>query len=58
MNPTDEYGLCPENTFITIFIPATSKALVFRVKARVNRRYEVMKLRSPSTVEWCSTSDP
>jgi hypothetical protein len=42
MNPTDEYGLCPENTFITVFIPATSKALVFRVKARANRRYEVM----------------
>lgn len=40
MNATDEYGLCPENSFITVFIPATSRAFVFRVKSRINRRYE------------------
>jgi hypothetical protein len=42
MDVTDELGLCPENSFLTAFIPATSKALVFRVKSRVNRRYEVL----------------
>jgi hypothetical protein len=40
MNPTDEYEICHENTFITVFIPATSKAFVFRVKSRINRGYE------------------
>ena len=38
----DELGLCPENGFLTCFIPALGKALVFRVKSRVNRRYEVL----------------
>jgi hypothetical protein len=42
MDVTDELGLCPENAFLTAFIPVTSKALVFRVKSRVNRRYEVL----------------
>jgi hypothetical protein len=37
---TDELGLCLEGEHITAFIPATSRALVFRVKSRVNRRYE------------------
>jgi hypothetical protein len=40
MNVTDSYGLVQENENLVAFIPATSKALVFRVKSRVNRRYE------------------
>jgi len=40
MKVTDELGLCLEGEHIVAFIPATSKALVFRVKSRVNRRYE------------------
>jgi hypothetical protein len=40
MNVTDSYGLVQENEHLTAFIPATSKAFVFRVKSRVNRRYE------------------
>jgi hypothetical protein len=40
MKVTDELGLCLENEHLVAFIPATSKALVFRVKSRVNRRYE------------------
>lgn len=37
----DSYGLVLENQFITVFIPAKSSALVFRVKSRVNKGYEV-----------------
>jgi len=39
---TDEYGLVLEGKYITVFIPATSRALVFRVKSRVNRGYEII----------------
>ena len=37
---TDEYGLVTEGEYLTAFIPATGKALVFRVKSRINRGYE------------------
>ena len=37
---TDALGLTLEGEHLTAFIPATSKAFVFRVKSRVNRRYE------------------
>ncbi|MEM2447840.1 MAG: hypothetical protein QXT14_02680 [Candidatus Bathyarchaeia archaeon] len=33
----DSYGLVQENSFLTCFMPALNKALVFRVKSRVNR---------------------
>jgi len=36
----DELGLVLEGEHLTVFIPATSKALVFRVKSRVNRGFE------------------
>jgi hypothetical protein len=36
----DELGLVPENGYLTVFVPATSKAFVFWVKSRVNRGYE------------------
>jgi len=36
----DSLGLCLEGEHLTTFIPATSKAFVFRVKSRVNRGYE------------------
>jgi len=39
---TDELGLVLENNFLTLYIPATAEALVFRVKSRVNRGYEVL----------------
>ena len=39
---TDEYGLVLEGEYITVFIPATSRALIFRVKSRVNRGYETI----------------
>jgi hypothetical protein len=42
MKVVDELGLVPEGEYLTLFIPAKSEALVFRVKSRVNRRYEVM----------------
>jgi hypothetical protein len=41
MDVTDEYGLVRENNFITVFIPANSRAFVFRVKSRFNKGYEV-----------------
>jgi len=40
MNVTDETGLVLEGEHLTAFIPATSKAFVFRVKSRVNRGFE------------------
>ena len=40
MGVTDALGLTIENEHLVAFIPSTSKALVFRVKSRVNRRYE------------------
>ena len=36
----DELGLVPEGGYLTIFIPATGNAFVFRVKSRVNRGFE------------------
>jgi hypothetical protein len=36
----DSYGLVPEGEHLTVFLPATSKAFVFRVKSRVNRGFE------------------
>jgi hypothetical protein len=39
---TDEFGLALEGEYITAFMPATSRALVFRVKSRLNRRYETL----------------
>ena len=39
---TDALGLTLENENLVAFIPSTSKAFVFRVKSRVNRRYEVI----------------
>jgi len=38
----DSYGLVLEGEYLTVFIPATSRAFVFRVKSRVNRGYEVI----------------
>jgi hypothetical protein len=40
MGVTDALGLTIENENLVAFIPSTSKAFVFRVKSRVNRRYE------------------
>jgi hypothetical protein len=37
---TDALGLTLEGEHIVAFIPATSKAFVFRVKSRINRGYE------------------
>jgi hypothetical protein len=37
----DELGLVLEGGYLTLFFPATETAIVFRVKARVNRGYEV-----------------
>jgi hypothetical protein len=39
---TDELGLVEENGYITVFIPANQLALVFRVRARINRGAEVI----------------
>jgi len=36
----DQLGLVIEGEYLTCFIPSTSRAFVFRVKSRVNRRYE------------------
>ena len=41
MDVTDEYGLVNENQFLTLTMPARGTALVFRVKTRYNRGYEV-----------------
>lgn len=37
----DEYGLVVPGEHLVAFIPATNKALVFRVLARINKGYEV-----------------
>lgn len=37
----DELGLVLENGFLVVYIPARNSALVWRVKARANRGYEV-----------------
>jgi len=37
----DQYGLVLENQFVVVFMPARSSALVFRVRSRVNRGFEV-----------------
>jgi hypothetical protein len=39
---TDELGLCLENTFLVAYIPATNKAFVWNVKARMNKGYEII----------------
>jgi hypothetical protein len=39
---SDEFGLVPEGGYLTIYIPATAGAVVFRVKSRVNKGYEVL----------------
>lgn len=36
----DEYGLVREGALITLFLPATNRAIVFRVKSRNNSEYE------------------
>jgi hypothetical protein len=41
MNVMDDLGLVQEGEHLTVFLPTTSKALVFRVKSRANRHYEV-----------------
>jgi len=47
----DEYGLVNENEYITAFVPATKKAFIFRVLARVNAGKEVIDYGPiPSTV--------
>lgn len=38
----DALGLVPENQYLTVFIPATGRALVFRVGIRWNRGAEVL----------------
>jgi len=38
----DDLGLVLENEYISVFVPATSRAFVFRVKSRVNRRHEII----------------
>jgi hypothetical protein len=40
MKVVDELGLVLENEHLVVYIPATAKALVFRVKSRVNRGFE------------------
>ena len=35
-------GLVPEGGYLTVFIPATGRALVFRVRSRANKGYEVL----------------
>jgi hypothetical protein len=37
----DELGLVVEGGYLTLFFPATESAIVYRVKSRVNRGYEV-----------------
>ncbi|MHC1623359.1 MAG: hypothetical protein ACXQTR_02060 [Candidatus Methanospirareceae archaeon] len=37
----DDLGLVLENQFMTGYIPATNRAMVFRVVSRVNKNYEV-----------------
>ena len=47
---TDQYGLVKEGKYLTMFIPATMKAVVFRVLARQNPGREVYNYGSlPST---------
>jgi hypothetical protein len=41
MSVVDKFGLVAENNYLTIYIPATQSALVFRVVARANRGFEV-----------------
>jgi hypothetical protein len=38
----DELGLVLEGEYLTVFIPATTKAFVFRIKARTNKKYETL----------------
>jgi len=38
--PIDELGLTLENSFLTVYMPAPAKALVFRVISRTNKGYE------------------
>ncbi|MEM2195212.1 MAG: hypothetical protein QW803_12190 [Candidatus Methanomethylicia archaeon] len=45
-NILDSYGLVTENQFIVVYIPARITALVFRVKSRVNKGYEVLNYGS------------
>jgi hypothetical protein len=40
MKVVDELGLVLENEHLVVYIPATAKALVFRVKSRVNKGFE------------------
>ena len=39
-SPVDNLGLTPENGFLTVYMPAPAKALVFRVLSRTNKGYE------------------
>jgi hypothetical protein len=41
MSVVDRFGLVVENSYLTIYIPATNSALVFRVVSRCNRGFEV-----------------
>jgi hypothetical protein len=47
----DEYGLVNENEYITAFVPATKKAFIFRVLARINAGKEIVNYGTiPSSV--------
>jgi hypothetical protein len=41
MSVVDKFGLVVENSYLTVYVPATNSALVFRVISRSNRGFEV-----------------
>jgi len=53
MNLLDKYGLVREGGLLTMYLPATSRAFVFRVKARANKGGEVLRR---STKLWAPTN--
>jgi len=42
MSVVDRFGLVNENQYLTLYMPATGTALVFRVVSRVNKGFEVL----------------
>jgi hypothetical protein len=55
MSVADKFGLVVENSYLTVYIPATNSTLVFRVISRSNRGFEVfdygpLPLRSGDTL--------
>lgn len=37
----DKYGLLDENEFLTVYIPAINRALIYRVISKVNKNFEI-----------------